>query len=535
MYKFIASFKSKKDKKSDNFKNRIVTHDEIFGHDNNEESLLTELQFLKSDPNYLYRQKAIDQKAQRQAFDKAFPIQEVTGYPNRLLKHGEAMDDYSGGSSIKPFFNQAAIPAALSNWYSSQSFIGFQNCAMLAQHWLIEKCCSMPAEDAIRKGYDLTMNDGVKVPNDVSTFIKKMDKKYNILPNLVKFCTKGRIFGLNVAFFDIETDDPDQFYFNPFNIDAVKPGSYRGIVQVDPQWIVGQLGIEGASSPDSMYFYEPEWWLVSGRRIHRSHVIVYRNGELPNVLKPSYFYGSVSIPQKIYQRVYCAERTANEAPLLCLTKRTKIYKTDMSKVMSQQQQVEQKIQNQVEYQNNYGVQVVDTEDEVQQLDTALSDLDAVIMTQYQLVASAAEVPATKLLGNQPKGFNSTGQYEESSYHEMLESLQTHNLTPLLNRHYEILIKSHILPRFSIDEFEVDVNWVPLDALTEEEQANINKTQSEIDETYFRIGAFSNEEIRNKTISNPTSGFNGMFEKDESENDEYDDENIKAWLNNIKNT
>ena len=30
------------------------------------------------------------------------------------------------------------------------------------------------------------------------------------------------------------------------------------------------------------------------------------------------------------------------------------------------------------------------------------------MTQYQLAASVANVPATKLLGTQPKGFNATG-------------------------------------------------------------------------------------------------------------------------------
>ena len=532
MRKLIMSFLKKKDTKTDqNLKNRNVPIDEIFG---NEQAILSELQFLKTDPNNVYRQKIIDQKAQKQAFDKAFPVQEVKGYPNRLVKKGEAMDDYNGGSSIKPFFNQAAIPSSLSNWYASQSFIGFQNCAMLSQHWLIEKCCSMPAEDAVRKGYKISMDNGVEIPYEVLSHIKKMDKKYNLISNLIKFATKGRIFGLNVAFFDIETDDPDEFYFNPFNIDAVKPGSYRGIVQVDPQWIVGQLGMEGASSPDSMYFYEPEWWLVNGRRIHRTHVVVYRNGELPNVLKPSYFYGSVSIPQKIYQRVYCAERTANEAPLLCLTKRTKIYKTDMSKVMSQQQQVEQKIQNQVEYQNNYGVQVVDTEDEVQQLDTALADLDAVIMTQYQLVASAAEVPATKLLGNQPKGFNSTGEYEESSYHEMLESLQTHNLTPLLNRHYEILVKSEILPKFSMDNFDIYINWIPLDALTEQEQANINKIEAETSETYFRMGAFSNEEIRKKAINNPDSGFNGFGQNNEYENEDDENEDIKKWFSAIEN-
>ena len=57
------------------------------------------------------------------------------------------------------------------------------------------------------------------------------------------------------------------------------------------------------------------------------------------------------------------------------------------------------------------------------------------MSQYQLVAAAANVPATKLLGTTPKGFNATGEYEEASYHEELESIQANDLSRLLARHH----------------------------------------------------------------------------------------------------
>src|SRR6185437_4365763 len=49
------------------------------------------------------------------------------------------------------------MPSAQLGWYGSQSFIGYQMAALLSQQWLINKCCSMPARDAVRNGYELTV------------------------------------------------------------------------------------------------------------------------------------------------------------------------------------------------------------------------------------------------------------------------------------------------------------------------------------------------------------------------------------------
>src|SRR5690606_24277106 len=58
------------------------------------------------------------------------------------------------------FYGNEVIPNQQLLWYANQTFIGYQLCAMLAQQWLISKACLMPAEDAVRKGYEITVNDG---------------------------------------------------------------------------------------------------------------------------------------------------------------------------------------------------------------------------------------------------------------------------------------------------------------------------------------------------------------------------------------
>ena len=414
------------------------------------------------------------------------------------------------------------IPDQQVFWYASQSFIGYQICAMMSQNWLVKKCCSMPAKDAVRKGYEISGNDGTKVTSEMIDAIRKYDVEYRINYNLMQLVDLGRVFGIRIAMFIVDSDDAN-YYYKPYNPDGVKPGSYKGISQIDPYWISPQLDSEAAGAPASIHFYEPTWWNIAGRLVHRTHLVIFRTEEVPDILKPTYIYAGVSIPQKIYDRVYAAERTANEAPLLALTKRTDVINIDLAEGEAKFPEMNKRIQTWVYNRDNYGIKTLGLEESMQQFDTSLADLDAVIMTQYQLVAAAANVPAVKLLGTAPKGFNSTGEFEEANYHEELESIQTHDLTPLLNRHHELLIRSRICGEFGVEPFEVSVTWTPLDALTEKEQAEINKIKAETGYTLSQSGAIDGFDERERIISDPNSGYSGM-ERMEVESDPNGTEN-----------
>lgn len=418
----------------------------------------------------------------------------------------------------------ATMPLNLASWYSSQSFIGYQLCAMIAQHWLVDKACTMPARDAARNGYELVANDGSDVPPDVLDYIRKRDTAMKLHHNLVEFIRMGRVFGIRLALFKVVSDDKD-YYKKPFNIDGVKPGAYKGIAQIDPYWCAPLLDDPAASDPASIHFYEPTYWTINGQQIHRSHFVIFKGPDVADVLKPSYFYGGLSIPQRIYERVYAAERTANEAPQLSLAKRTIVLKTDIEKAMANQQQFESVLANIAYMQNNYGTRVIGDGDEYAQHDTSLADLDSVIMTQYQLVAAIAGVPATKLLGTSPKGFNATGEFEEASYHEELESIQENDMQKMLDRHYALLMRSEIVPKFQ--DFHIEVKWNPLDAPTAKEQAEVNFMKSQTAVNYAGVGAIDGEDIRAALIADPDSEFTAI-EADAPVDDLDDDgENVRA--------
>lgn len=405
---------------------------------------------------------------------------------------------------------------ALFAWFGAQTFIGHQMAAVLAQHWLIDKACWLPARDAVRHGFEVKLED-YELDSPELKAIGKANRRYRINQHMQHFIAKGRVFGIRVAIFKVRSLDP-LYYEKPFNPDGVRPGTYEGIVQVDPYWCAPELDTASISDPASGQFYEPTWWMINGKRYHRSHLAVYVPYPVADMLKPAYQYGGVPLPQRVMERAYAAERTANEAPQLAMTKRLNVWKTDLAMLLANQDQAAAHMQYFVQAQNNFGVKIVDTDDTMEQHDTTLNDLDAVIMTQYQIVAAIANVPGTKLLGTTPKGFNSTGEYEEASYHEELETIQENDLDPFLERHMLLVLRSDIEPKFGKAPGSIgyDIDWAPLDSPTAEEYAKINKTNAETDKLLADAGAIDGMDIRARISSDRNSGYTGLPELSEKE-------------------
>jgi hypothetical protein len=195
--------------------------------------------------------------------------------------------------------------------------------------------------------------------------------------------------------------------------------------------------------------------------------------------------------------------------MLAATKRMDVYKTDIAAALANEELFTRRMENWAALRNNFGIKFIDRDDDIVEFDTSLADLDAVIMTQYQLVAAAANVPAVKLLGTSPKGFNTTGEFEEASYHEELESIQEHDLTPLIERHHLLLIRSYICPKYGIEPFDTTVKWHELDAMTTKEMAELNKIKAETGNLLMQAGSIDGEDERQRIVADPHSGYTGL--------------------------
>ena len=391
--------------------------------------------------------------------------------------------------------------------FAVQGFIGFQACAILCQNWLINKACTIPAKDAIRPAYELsyvTTDDEEEIDKDFLTEITDESndlKGFNIKSVCSIFAQKKRQFGQVLTFPIVEGAD----YELPFNIDSIQADSYKGMTVVDPVWYTPLLDEEAVSNPQSLRYMKPTYFqMPDGKKIHHSWCIFGVNGEVSDVLLPTYRFGGYPIPQLIYERVYCAEKTANEAHMLAQSKRLLIADINVKSYMTNPNNTVKELEALTQFRDNWGVMTKRPGDSVQQIDTSLTDLDEVIMTQYQLVAAASCVPATKLLETQPKGFNSTGDYEDKQYKLTLVEIQNADYIPILDFHYALLSKS----KYGITR-DYTITFKEIDTPTELERAQINQTKAQTDSVYVQSGILSPDEVRDNLIKDPNSGYNDL--------------------------
>lgn len=443
------------------------------------------------------------------------------------LPEGVAMDS---SCDLKQFSNVYTINNPIHDiiytHFATQGFIGFQACAILCQNWLINKACTLPSKDAIRPDYDLSYVtlDDTEVDKDFLSKIKDESndlKGFNILKVCKTFSDKKRQFGQVLLYPIVEGVD----YEIPFNLDAITDGSYKGMAVVDPLWYEPILDDDSAWDPASLRFNKPTYFSVKGAKglkLHHSWCIFGITSEVPDLLKPTYYWGGYPLPQLIYERVYAAEKTANEAPMLAMSKRLLIADVNVKQYLTNNEVVRKELEALAQMRNNFGVAVKRPGESINQIDTSLTDFDEVIMTQYQLVSAASCVPATKLLETQPKGFNSTGEYEDDQYKLLLTSIQEDDYVPILDFHYALLSKS----KYGIKR-DYTINFKEIDVPTEKERAEINDIKANTMSTYLQSGIITEEEARNNLIKDPDSGFNDIT-------DEIQEDTETSFFNETEN-
>lgn len=423
----------------------------------------------------------------------------------------------------------------LYTFFAKFGFIGWQQCALLAQHWLISNACSIPAKDAIRNGWINTFADADKEETTgeekekEQKFLNELNEitntKYKLSEKLIQWITKYNIYGIGIALPRVDGID----YEKPYNPDGIKKGAFKGIAIIDPYWLTPQFDQDVMIDPTHPDFYKPTHYLTAdGKKIHASHFIIIRRKEVPDILKPSYYYGGIPLTQEIYERVYAAEKSANEQPLLLLTKRVNGWKVDLNEFFLNPEKYEQRIRNFTDKRDNQGVLLIDHEDEMFQIDTSLTDLDPVVMSQYKLVAAVARIPVDKLFELNPSGtLSNSGDFNIKNYTQDLNTIQNDLDKPFIDRINEIVMRSYYGRK---DRIAIVFN--PTDNPTAQEQATNVKTEVDTLQALIGNNVITTEEARQKLIADKRNGFS--FLDEEAPEQEQDNAEIEQMMKEQQN-
>lgn len=442
-------------------------------------------------------------------FEKLFPRQSANYIA--LNKKGEriAMDEIH-----KPVAWNNALPEEMLPFFT-EYFIGYQACALLAQNAYIKKICEIPAQDAISVDYKLHYRKADADKNDATD----EDEEQQILADMKLTSDKDmkikdicrdatitkKTYGQCIV---IPTFSVDMDMSKPFKQSMVKKGNYTGMQIIEPFWVTYDLTLDQVSRPDKKGFYEPEYYHVNGgKKIHKSWIRKLTNGKVSDILKPTYYYGGIPLPQQVFSRVFCAEKVANEAPKLALSKRLLVVDGNVNNLIANPEIASETLTGLSNLRDNFGFFLKNPGDQVMQIDTSLSDFDALIMTQFQLVAAIGEMPVTKLMKTQLRGLANSGDYEMKDYAQSLVAIQENDFNQILDFHYELLG----LSEYGKD-LEINIVWNPIDTPTELEMAQIENQQAQTDATYIGAGVLSQEEVHDMLRQNEDSRFRNLSEE-----------------------
>lgn len=400
----------------------------------------------------------------------------------------------------------AAVNPRILKHFVSRIFIGYPACEILGTHEIINPCCAMPGEDAMASGYQLSCTSDKHAQNDEhimkeAAWLKEI-KKVSDLMGVNKVCTDlalyTRLYGIGVAIPRIELVEGHTME-EPYDPRLVKKGSYKGFSVVDPQDFVWDYDSVTLYNPMSEWYMRPEFLRFlcpddegTAQRIHRTWCIVCIFREVGTRMRATYMWGGVPLSQMLYERVFCADKLANEIVALAMSKRTVVKDGNMAAMIAEPNKANHFIQRWNGYRNNSAIAFKEPGEQLTQLETSLADLQPLSAQQYQYAAAIAGIPVTKLLKNVPSGLQATGQYEQDEYEQTLNDIRDQYFKPLLNMHYDLFIRSNYPER---EDLKVDIVFNPIQQPKATEVQQIASQRASMCASLLQQGAITVTECR----------------------------------------
>jgi phage-related protein (TIGR01555 family) len=147
--------------------------------------------------------------------------------------------------------------------------------------------------------------------------------------------------------------------------------------------------------------------------------------------------------------------------------------------------------------------VIDKEEEWDRKQLSFAQLPEIMQQYLQIAAGAADIPATRLLGQAPAGLNATGEGDIRNYYDRIAAEQRVMLGPALRRLDDALILSALGTRPP----EIRCEWAPLWQLGATEAATMAKTKAETSALYAASGLIPPEvlarAVRNQVVEDGT--------------------------------
>ena len=289
---------------------------------------------------------------------------------------------------------------------------------------MIRTAIQTVADDITREW--ITITGGDETDNELlDTLAEKMDglnirRLYNRA-----YATQGYMGGAFI-YIDTGTDDPSLPLQISDKSDEIKQGTKVKFVLIDP--VVAAPGIYNASDPlKENYMSDPDYWLILGRRVHHSRLIILRDNLPPTLLRPAYNFLGIPQAQILWDYVLHWNRARVSVAGILEKLNLLVYQTNTEDLLTSSdgvQQMDAKMLALSRYRNNDSVVVCDRNaEDIKNITLTISGVTDIVRQQLEFIAAINRTPAVKLLGISPSGFNATGESDIRNYYDHVMSKQ----------------------------------------------------------------------------------------------------------------
>lgn len=352
--------------------------------------------------------------------------------------------------------------------------------------WLPRKIVDVPALDSCRKWRDWQA-DAEQIEK-----IEAEEKRLNVRGKVLEARTKARLWGGAAIIIGTGDERPEE----PLDVERVKAGGIKYLTVVTRR----ELTAEDIERDPASEFYgratHYQLAVKSGAplRIHASRLVIFHGAQVADEdMNPHRGWGE-SVLTAALSAVKNADASAGNIASLIFEAKVDIIRVPGFMENLSDPEYERRILQRYTLANTgkgiNGTLILDKDEEYESKTTSFSNLHEILDRFLQIVAGAADIPLTRLLGTSPGGLNSTGEHDTKNYYDRIAAMQTIEMQPAMYRLDECLIRSALGARPP----EVHFIWSSLWQISDKERSEIGKTNAETIKTLNDTGLFPQEAL-----------------------------------------
>lgn len=385
-------------------------------------------------------------------------------------------------------------------------FPGYQALAMLMQKAEFRRPSEIIAKTMTRNGFKLKTSGD----KDKSKEIRLLDaacRQHEVLTKLRQVAELDGGFGRGQIFIDVGTNDDAPELALPLFPDKAKVGEKTELkfTVIEPMW--SYPANYDSVNPLASNFYQPTTWYVQQNTVHQSRLLTFVSREVPDILKPAYMFGGLSLTQMMYLYVENWLSAQQHVSRLIGNFSTSGIKTDMGNLTlpGAAQKFEARMELYNLLRDNQGVFALDKLEEFFTVATPLSSLDKLQAQAQEHMAAVTGIPLVVFFGITPSGLNASTDGEIRAFYDWIHALQEQLFSPNL----KLMLDYIQLNLFGVIDPDITFEWEPLWQLDAVQLAAVEKTKADTDAVYITNGVVDPEDVRTRLAGDDMSVYHGL--------------------------